>query len=745
MNLFRKKILKINLISTFLLCLNQTLFGGDTLKDSLPENTTQSEQKKFNGNLTTPFIMSDGSYCLDSQFRSYYAPKNRFNLFSNLTDLYYGGSIKTDYYGARRADTLRKDFIDDSFDQFRNRNEFSLAFSHKVDEYRVRPVAQGQITIGNTTFGRAINKVKNLDKELELNKYDAIFPPVKINLLEAWMQVNIDQLFSNNEPFAMSAKIGFFPFFVGRGISLGDWYNGGSNLFGFAKTGVFRHSPKYAPGFLFSGELIKKTLHYDFYYSPAVTEEVYLASTGYLATTQEEPLSERHIFAGRLKYAVDFYDNSKSYFEPYFVYYNSPRQSIFTNYDAHLKNLTLGFMVDHKAKGFEINGEFARQFGRLSVREKLNTFRPDIVKFVGTNTSGAKAYDAPISPNFLRPFSGVVGTETICDKDGVAYAQGASATTNAYYALPRNLNEWREEGSFLPENQRFFEHHPSYDVELAGAMATIDMRYTFDEYPFKVAASFGYFSGDRYLNDAVDNFVASPSLSRPLKNQPTRSAKNFLPLRDFYYRGLWALPMIMFNSGRVPRPYDLSVSDGIAYNETDAATDLIYGTIGCTFSFGETFSKLVISPCVGAYWKHSDTPIWDIKLDQPGLIADEQRVNAENAFILSERPSPLLKASDYSYRALQGWQTTKFANKFLGMEVSCLASYQVTENVDIALKVGIFMPGQFYKDIEGTPNSNTQRKGERIASNGTFNAVAENPGLGYNAAYGANLRIGYTF
>ncbi len=442
-----------------------------------------------------------------SQFRKYAKPNNSVVLIDRRTELLYGGEIKVDFYGARHATTLNKELTDDTIDQFRQRSEASFAITHKLDPYREAPVAEGRITVGNTIFWRTNYPARNPLGAATMGNYDLIFPPVTANIQEAWGQIHIDQLFSNNEPVGLSVKCGLFPFLVGRGISLGDWSSGGSSVYGFVNSGVESRAPKFPPGLLISGTIVKDSMSFDLYFSPAVTEEVSPTSindSGYVLASPLDNLSDRHIVAGRLRLSRNTYQEGKTYFEPYFVFYNSPRNTAKAAFDTPLKFLTIGCMLDHKSGGFEINIEAARQFGRQTVKECVYQNRPNHEKFIAKDpTTNELSFNTTSNarPNLLAPTTPPDPTATTLDPNKVQDGN----TSNYYYPLPNSYEEWQQ----YPY-QNYYEHHPSHEFDLAGRMAVCDMRYTFSKTPLQIAAAVGYFSGDKYpYNDNVDNYRGS--------------------------------------------------------------------------------------------------------------------------------------------------------------------------------------------------------------------------------------------
>lgn len=741
----------IGATSSNLLSIGVARSGGD---NNLPSQKTQKEQSKKRNDKKNQHkrILNQGKtkykgYDLTDQFRRYPKPHNKILLFDKQTELAYGGAVKTDYYVVRHATTLDKNQKDDAIDQFRQRSELALAVSHKMDQFRDHPVVEGRVTLGNTMFWRTLYQPRNVLAAAAASEFDLVFPPVQVHMQEAWLKLNVDQLFSNNEPAAMGIKLGFFPFFVGRGITLGDWYNGGSYIYGFSNTAVQMQSPKFPPGALMSGNIIKNTLDYDIYFSPSVGEDIRNDNIGF--THKDSPLttlSQRHIIAARLRSTFDIMDKSKLYVEPYFVYYNSPRHGNRSTFDSQLKVLTPGVMLDFKGAGFEINFEAARQFGNMSIKEKLNSNRPNRERFlVRDNATGKVSYPIPSGKNLahhLRPASSddPAIVSTALKSDGTA----SGSQTSGFHYVPVSYDQWAASTSpgsnFKDTDQtRYFEYHPAREVDLAGRMVVCDIRYTFDEAPVQIAASFGYFSGDEYpFNDDSDKFFVDQNVN-PSLSPAKKSYKHFLPFREYYYTGLWAFPMVMMNAGLVPRPYNMSYRDLNTLNEQACPTNLIYIAAGFSISPINNLEEFRINPNVCSYWTDHAGPMWEIGKDQPNMVKVEED-NAEKASRVSSETN-----QKKVYKRLNGWESVKKGGTHLGWELNCLANYKITNNLDLMVKGGVFFPGQVYKDAAGQPNETTQKLIKEVQPNGSFFEYNENKGLGTDTAYGFNIRLAYIF
>jgi hypothetical protein len=482
-----------------------------------------------------------------TRFRTYFEPTKKMPFDSATSEFFVGSTVSADYYLVRNARTLTSS-PDDEVDQFRQRTDFSFLTRQGIGRYSERSVLDAKVTLGNTIFWRTIWGTQDY-KASKLSLQDRIHHPWFLHLQEGWFKVNIDQIVKglNNHPYSL--KVGVFPYFVGRGVSLGDWYQGGNDTLGFRKSGTQRYAPMYPPGLLWSGNVMPN-LDYEIYFSPMTIEDVQLDTlSSAFVVTNEKNSNARHIVAARVKSSMQITGNSQTYVEPYFVYYNSPRQTIKRPADAPTRFGTLGIMCDHKVGNFEVNFELAKQYGTQKVLERVY----NLAGFVEDNG-------------------------TISD----------FATTKTY------------------------EYHEPYELKLRGKMGMLDIKYKMKGHPVSVAAALGYFSGDSYpYNDAVDKYLAGEITNderKAYKND--RDFNGFLPLRDYHYNGLWATPMVMFSAGVVPRPQDLSLFWLTNHNDDDSATNIKFIGGGFKWMPCEDQKKCEVMGNLFWYWEDLQLTKW---------------------------------------------------------------------------------------------------------------------------------------
>ncbi|MBT4594993.1 hypothetical protein HOD08_03890, partial [bacterium] len=318
-----------------------------------------------------------------SHFRKYDPrPKNRLPLKNKNLELLLGGSVKANYYVVRNAKTLDKT-NDDEVNMWRQRVEMSLLARGGREDYG-KDAVEALLTMHSALFWRTYQTKRYGTYEGSITNQDSITPSILAFIKEAYLKLSFDTMFEAFSGHPHHLKVGYFPFLVGRGISLGDQSVGGVSYFGFGRSGVQTYAPEFAPGVLWSG-VLPHDVGYDLYFSPMVSENVdtyvkhnvlsqdrdnNFATLNPLINSPENA-NARHVVAGRLRYQTKPSENTRVYGEPYLVYYNSPRQTKEIPCDAPLDLMTLGMMFDGSVGGFRANFEIAAQYGKQKVQPKV--------------------------------------------------------------------------------------------------------------------------------------------------------------------------------------------------------------------------------------------------------------------------------------------------------------------------------------------------------------------------------------
>ena len=316
----------------------------------------------------------------DFDFISNFQKNDSFKLQVPLQEkdmeLYVGGNTKIDMYKVRNGVRLTKG-VDDQVNQWRQRIRLGFQSNFGKKEGNGTPIAETSLIAGATLFWRSV-LTKNFGIYDVPMKQDFINPPISLGVDEAWFKFNLEKLSDVFDTMPASIKAGFFPYCVGRGISMGDRAYGGVTYMGFSRQSVQNYMPKYAPGVLLHAEIPTQHLSWDVYYSPFVSENasVYVQDVtrnAHITDKDDTGAHGRHLLSFSMAYLTEPTKNSNVRLEPYVVYYNSQRQTVESPSDSPLKLTNFGMMIDFETGPICCNLEMATQYGRQDVLPWIDT------------------------------------------------------------------------------------------------------------------------------------------------------------------------------------------------------------------------------------------------------------------------------------------------------------------------------------------------------------------------------------
>ena len=307
---------------------------------------------------------------LESVFKKNDVYRLRVPLEQKDIELLVGGNISVNNYMVRNGTRLTKG-IDDQINQWRQRLEFGIHSNFGKESTGGDPIVESHVVFGNTLFWRT-GMTRSFDPLEGSADQDFINAPVQVFVNEAWMTVNLGTLSKVFDGMPTSVKAGYFPFLVGRGLSLGDRSYGGITYMGFPRQGSQTYLPKYAPGVQVHGELPTSNLSYDIYYSPMVSEDLSkrvqkVGRYSHIPERDKKNAHGRHLGAISMAYWCEPAKDTRVRVEPYVVYYNSQRQTIEGAADAPLYLMTFGGMLDVSVGPVTCNLEMATQYGKQDV------------------------------------------------------------------------------------------------------------------------------------------------------------------------------------------------------------------------------------------------------------------------------------------------------------------------------------------------------------------------------------------
>ncbi|MDQ5890401.1 MAG: hypothetical protein QG604_275 [Candidatus Dependentiae bacterium] len=316
---------------------------------------------------------------------------NAIGLFRDDVDFLVSGRVRQEGQIFDRPLTMRDDFNDvyafvrsklnlDFHSQYGRRSYGKPAaqmgmrlttFTLWADPYIYTPILSEKV------YYHATNFLKKA--EISEHHHRGVVPLVFLE--EGWIKINFDTFLAGLN-FPLSLQVGTFPFIVGRGISLGDYFEGGVEAFGFERRGDIGNAPQRPDGLLISAGIGEHGIA-EFYYSkwrkrssgPDWTREEVNAKrldrdeTLDVRNIERGTHSDTDIFAARFGYNVQLSDEDQVvkhtlYMEPYAVYLSAPELKVEFDADAGLRQGTVGFMAEYAHGNWSVNFEMAAQYGK---------------------------------------------------------------------------------------------------------------------------------------------------------------------------------------------------------------------------------------------------------------------------------------------------------------------------------------------------------------------------------------------
>jgi hypothetical protein len=509
---------------------------------------------------------------------------------------------------------------------------------------------------------------------------------------EMWMKFCINDAFGISFPNKQYFTLGAFPFELGRGIALGSAYAVGPRVLGFYSDNIV---DQYAFGFKFSGDVFADDLSYDAYVSILENKSDSFASTAAKIRGQEFGRKLRQergagnvnfIVAGRLKWFPIKEKNTLVSFEPYALYNRTPEQMIEFPSDASSKLGTFGLAGEFVINNFEWGFDTAFNVGGQSV----------------------KGWDRNIIEFENRSGSVIVVNSRVHDTSATGDKTIYVSTSDAQKIIDLSAQDASQNGKLIGnaggsdlynDNHRF--RNPSHNT-FKGWMFVADAAYSLGyNKNQKIAATFGYASGDKNPNQDLEN---------PNESDVDGDFKGFIGLQEIYSGREDRVQSVFLlgGTGRVPRPLFIPTTRAV-YNRLPSLisgfTNLIF--CGLAYHCNENYCDrdFSIRPNILAYWQPTSTNAFDISTGQ---------------------------------------SSTKNARDYLGIEFNTFANILLFDGFKLFAVGSLFIPGTHFADIKGTPlTSEELRLIDRRDRTGITKDV--NPLLGDDVAYTLNLGLEYRF
>lgn len=704
-----------------------------------------------------------------------------------------GGRVREEYFYSGRSQTLRSDFSD-VINAWRHKASLMVGVRQGARRHG-KPATEALLKITNYSMWRNEGRYTGLEEtDLQIQSLDGahigdhthrqLVPTMFAE--DAYLKINFDAFLRPFHKHPTYLQIGYFPYWIGRGVALGYYVDGGVPHMGWNLDGNARNLEQSPAGVVLSGEIIKN-LTATFYYTKWQGVTVFLGDTRAPSRIQrlEAPRPERgsckdtETWAFKLDYKLKD-KNWDLLLEPYIMYTRAAEQSIEVKADARSELGTYGAMVELNWKRVHVNLEAAGQFGHQDVfgidrnvvqlkRDKVTGNVQEVNSHIfygdaatvgavfgalpaGTNVNDAVALlgtqNAPvkITTNAGGPAGNLqllgltnLDVNRAVDKNGAqlqtANAGGGPVTLRVNQ---REVQVTTVGGiNTLPPSAA---SNTAQFADLTGEQNVVNSNIIGNERfrkPFKLD-----YSGFMFLGDVSYTFEKCPLKialagtyisgdAYPYNEQRSRKFKGFMTQRDYNYIGHEVRSLAVLFARVGPRPMNIANNKLYAYNHFQDMSNLAYIGGGLNWFPLKKRDKMSINTNILGFWTPGRVNKWDENAN-PNFDAGSAGLSQlqNTAFTLAR-----------AKLGFKGWETNHRASSYMGTELNLIAEYFVLENLRLYTLDAIFLPGQLYKDLKGQPNRNTRRIDVTPGREGE--AVYES--LGTKVAYGLNLGIRYTF
>ncbi len=556
-----------------------------------------------------------------------------------------GGKMLVEHYFAKDIEMMNR-ALPDQAEYFKQTFDLNFdfvygkeKFDHKAIEAYLNLRQKGVWGLGSVFANADASQpvTLKLDKTVFGNHSHTNGKPL-IWISEGWLQFSLNAICGGKgSNYIHTLKMGWFPFMLGRGIALGSVYGLNRELLGLYSYG----EDKSAPGILLNGELIKETLFYDIYYSKFEERD---KSLGYTLNSVKDQLvahklepwrgvgKDDQLIAARLMWKPIHKENHNLHIEPYVFYNDASDQSIEVLADTKMQLGSIGLNIEHVYKGFEVSGEIAGNYGR-TIERHLDRNRIDIRR----NATG----------QLEEYFTNIIDNATT--KPATFTDSSLAAAQRIVYTDSDPLP-----GAFTSKSGRI---RPPYTNQLRGWMGVVDVAYTTQDKTLKMAAAYGYASGDQ----------------NPHQDPVDKNFNEFVGLHELY-NGKNVQSVIVLGERLLKVPSTLHSGDTSA-REDFAFTDLQH--VGLSFTLKPKCGQsrgLTINPNLMFFWKAFPSKVFELTYDANG-------------------------------NATGGMATDEDSRKFMGTEFNVISEIEIIKDLKFFAIIAMFAPGGFFTDVSGVPLS----------------------------------------
>jgi hypothetical protein len=450
---------------------------------------------------------------------------------------------------------------------------------------------------------------------------------------EMWLEFSLNDIFGWCPDNLQTFILGAFPYALGRGISLGSAFAVNPEPEGFFTKALIN---QFAFGAKFSGEIMKDELFYDLYWGLLNNKAGTFTETNEFIRTHEyghRLFPKRgsgivnYVIAARLNWNPVYQEDHKIHIEPYFLFNDNRELFIEFLGDGRAILFTPGISFEFEWGNFEGGFETAFNRGHAYVR---GVDRNSIVE---QNRNGVETV---VNSNVVQDGASALVTPAnqavVNSSPQTVFANGNVIGTTSLGTLSNNATRFRD----------------PFTVSFKGAMFVCDFGYYFKKPNFKVAAGFGYATGD----NAPD-----------LEIKPGQSFINFhgfISLQDEYTGGRLRSAFLLVNAGGIPRSFSDALDEegnlDLLPVAVDFFTNILFTGANLTINIPCSRHNWVINPNVISFWQtHS------------GSITTPRGVVT---------PS-----------------------KHLGLELNLITDATILPDIHFFSILALFLPGKHYRDI----------------------------------------------
>jgi len=476
-------------------------------------------------------------------------------------------------------------------------------------------------------------------------------------------------------------QVGFFPFHIGNGFSLGN-----SHIVGQAIPGQFNADAvdQYRPGALFSAGLFNNILTLQGYIGFIETLSQTFNVTASLANTQSLEVSarpERGPFKKNVVAAIQgIFDIARYRADkvaisctPYLVLQNDNTHAIeFDNDSAH-RLITPGIIFKYEKQNLSCSFEAARNFGSQKVkhwdRNQIvhmgGSYIHDHMLYIPAGTAGVDfTVNNAAAAGVTDPDDYEFSTINI-NPDDIGWDYGNGVNFSVARGIPAPAAE--EYDYFKNSYSRF---RRAYKNSYEGWMVYADLCYNITP-TCKVATAVGCASGDDAPNDTEEKILLTRVTPGITYKDLNKNYKGFIGVQELF-------------EGKTIRSHFLFEAQKLI--QTHAPSDSLTKP---------TFSNLIFWGFNSSYHKEFNHKTIDAQCNVIGFM-NYHSVQKNYSYPLTD----YWGFTHNSYTTAHATNAEKRLGKYLGTECNARIDVQIARDVLLFGTCAIFIPGQYYTDAE---------------------------------------------